>query len=113
LRHRSSEVSNELLVGFACLDPKNTFFMFDVEKLIGLEDLYDQDFSVLGRAMLREHFETYIIHVRMNVVFATCEDIESLFVKMVQTGKHVVFPLVYKLIELTLLLPMSTKHFWQ
>jgi hypothetical protein len=34
-----SEVSNELLVVFACLDPKNTFFMFDVEKLIGLEDL--------------------------------------------------------------------------
>jgi hypothetical protein len=51
--------------------------------------------------------------VRMNVVFATCEDIESLFVKMVQTGKHVVFPLVYKLIELTLLLPMSMKHFRQ
>jgi hypothetical protein len=41
----------------------------------------------------------------MNAAFATCEDIESLSVKMVQTGKHVVFPLVYKLIELALLLP--------
>jgi hypothetical protein len=55
--------------------------------------------------MLREQLETYIIHVRMNAAFATCEDIESLSVKMVQTGKHVVFPLVYKLIELALLLP--------
>jgi hypothetical protein len=60
---------------------------------------------------------SYIIHVRMNIVFATCEDIESLYVKMVQTGKHVVFTLVYKLIELALLLPVSTQmlreHFWQ
>jgi hypothetical protein len=46
----------------------------------------------------------------MNAVFATCEDIESLSVKMVQTGKHVVFPLVYKLIKLALLLPVSTAN---
>jgi hypothetical protein len=110
LCHRFSEVSNELLVGFACLDPKNTFSMFDLEKLVRLGDLYDQDFSVLDCAMLREQLETYIIHARMNAAFATCEDIESLSVKMVQTGKHVVFPLVYKLIELALLLPVSTAN---
>jgi hypothetical protein len=34
--------------------------------------------------------------------------VASLAIKMVQTGKHVVFPLVYKLIELALLLPVST-----
>jgi hypothetical protein len=28
--------------------------------------------------------------------------------KMVETGKHLVFPLVYKLIELSLILPVST-----
>jgi hypothetical protein len=81
--------------------------MFDLEKLVRLGDLYDQDFSVLDRAMLREQLETYIIHVRRNAAFVTCEDIASLSIKMVHTEKHV-FPLVYKLIELALLLPVST-----
>jgi hypothetical protein len=113
LCHRFSEVSSELLVGFACLDPKKSFSMFDLEKLVRLGDLYDQDFSVLDRAMLREQLETYIIHVRMNAAFVTCEDISSLSIKMVQIEKHVVFPLVYKLIELALLLPVSREHFRQ
>jgi hypothetical protein len=108
LCHRFSEVSSELLVGFACLDPKNSFSSFDIEKLVRLGDLYDQDFSILERAMLREQLETYIIHVRRHSAFATCEDIASLSIKMVETGKHVVFPLAYKLIELALLLPVST-----
>jgi hypothetical protein len=46
--------------------------------------------------------------VRRNAAFVTCEDIASLSIKMVQTEKHVVFPLVYKLIELVLLLSVST-----
>jgi hypothetical protein len=35
-------------------------------------------------------------------------DIESLAVKMDETEKHMVFSLVYKLIELSLILPVST-----
>ncbi|KAL5163431.1 Abscisic acid receptor PYL4 [Glycine soja] len=38
----------------------------------------------------------------------TYEDVQSLAMKMVQTEKHLVFPLVYKLIELALILPVST-----
>jgi hypothetical protein len=91
LCHWFSEVSSELLVGFVCLDLKNSFSMFDLEKLVRLGDLYDQDFSVLDHAMLREQLETYIIHVRRNAAFVTCEDIASLSIKMVQTEKHVVF----------------------
>jgi hypothetical protein len=65
--------------------------MFDLEKLVRLGDLYDQDFSVLDRAMLREQLETYIIHVRRNADFVTCEDIASLSIKMVHTEKHVFY----------------------
>ena len=108
LCHRSSEVSSELLVGFVCIDPKKSFSMFNLEKLVKLGELYDQDFIVVDRAILREQLETYIVHVRRHAAFSTCEDIASLSIKMVQTGKHVVFPLVYKLIELALLLPVST-----
>ncbi|RZC11904.1 hypothetical protein D0Y65_011911 [Glycine soja] len=67
--HRFSEGSNIILDCFSCLDPKNSFSKFDVDKLA---------------------------HV------------QSLAMKMVQTEKHLVFPLVYKLIELALILPVST-----
>jgi hypothetical protein len=108
LCHRSSEVSSELLVGFVCIDPKKSFSMFNLEKLVKLGELYDQDFIVVDRAILREQLETYIVHVRRHVTSSTCEDITFLYNKMVQTEKHDVFPLVYKLIELILLLPMLT-----
>jgi hypothetical protein len=49
LCHRFSEVSSELLVGFACLDPKKSFSMFNLEKLVKLAKLYDQDFTVVDR----------------------------------------------------------------
>lgn len=36
LCHQSSEVSSELLVGFVCIDPKKSFSMFNLEKLVNL-----------------------------------------------------------------------------
>ena len=39
---------------------------------------------------------------------STCDDVQSLAMKMVETEKHLVFPLVYKLIKLALILPVST-----
>jgi len=30
---------------FSCLDPKNSFFKFDVDKLVRLVDIYLADFS--------------------------------------------------------------------
>jgi hypothetical protein len=44
----------------------------------------------------------------MHASFVTCEDIQSLSMKMVQTEKHLVFSLIYKLIELALILPVLT-----
>ena len=46
--------------------------------------------------------------MRKHASFSTCEDVQCLAMKMVQTEKHLVFPLVYKLIELALILPVST-----
>ena len=40
--------------------------------------------------------------------FSSFKDIESLATTMVETEKHLVFPLVYRIIELALLLPVST-----
>jgi len=43
--HRFSEGSNIVLDCFSCLDPKNSFFKFDVDKLVRLVDIYLADFS--------------------------------------------------------------------
>src|SRR3954469_7842488 len=60
------------------------------------------------RETIRDQLETYVLQVKRNASFSTCEDVQSLAIKMVQTEKHLVFPLVYKLIELALILPVST-----
>lgn len=44
----------------------------------------------------------------MHASFSSCEDVQILAIKMVQNEKHLIFPLVYKLIELALILPVST-----
>ncbi|KAH1225889.1 hypothetical protein GmHk_11G032689 [Glycine max] len=106
--HRFSEGSNIILDCFSCLDPKNSFSKFDVDKLARLADIYHADFSYDDRGTIRDQLETYVLQVRRNASFSTCEDVQSLAMKMVQTEKHLVFPLVYKLIELALILPVST-----
>jgi hypothetical protein len=108
MNHRFTEASTELLMCFSCLDPKNSFSRFDVNSLARLAEIYGEDFSDHDRGVIRAQLETYILHVRRHAAFADCKDIESLSQKMVQTGKHLVFPLVYKLIELALLVPVST-----
>ncbi|XP_058741033.1 uncharacterized protein LOC131613375 [Vicia villosa] len=106
--HRFSEGSNIILDCFSCLDPKNYFSKFDVDKLARLADIYHADFSDDDRGTIRDQLETYVLQVRRNASFSTCEDVQSLAMKMVQTEKHLVFPLVYKLIEISLILSVST-----
>ncbi|KAK2363325.1 hypothetical protein QL285_088322 [Trifolium repens] len=43
--HRFSEEGNIVLNCFSCLDPKNSFSRFDVDKLARLADIYHEDFS--------------------------------------------------------------------
>ena len=106
--HRFSEVSSELLTCFACLDPRDSFSNFDVNKLARLTDIYLDDFSFDDRKRIRDQLETFIIHVRRVEAFRACYDLASLAMKMVELKRHEIFPLVYRLIELALLLPVAT-----
>ena len=45
--HRFSEVSSKLLTCFACLDPRDSFSNFDVNKLARLTDIYLDDFFLM------------------------------------------------------------------
>lgn len=58
--------------------------------------------------MIRDQLETFILHVRRVDDFVACHDLGSFAIKMVETEKHLAFHLVYRLIELALLLPMAT-----
>ena len=108
MNHRFSDSNKEVIACFSCLDPKNSFSKFDVQKLSRLAEIYSADFSNSDRTILRDQLETFVLHLRNHAAFSTCKDVESLATKMVETEKHLVFPLVYKLIELALLLPVST-----
>ena len=106
--HRFNEVSSELLTCFACLDPRESFSKFDVNKLARLTEIYLDDFSFDDRKKIKDQLQTFLIHVRRIEEFRVCQDFASLALKMVELNRHTMFPLVYRLIELALLLPVAT-----
>ena len=106
--HRFNEVSSELLVCFSCLDPRNSFSKFDVEKIVRLTEIYEEDFSDLDRSNIREQLQTFILHMRRVEQFKACHDFGSLAIQMVKSERDITFPLVYRLIKLALLLPVAT-----
>jgi hypothetical protein len=100
----------ELLLCVACLSPNDSFSTFNKEKLIRLafffilvNSLYIVDLIVLG-----DQLDTYIIDLRGDDEFSGIEGIASLAKKMIKTKKNLIFPLVYMLIKLPLLLPVAT-----
>jgi AMMECR1 domain-containing protein len=66
------------------------------------------DFSLDDRKAIKDQLSTFIIHVRRLEEFKVCHDLASLAIKMVELKRHIVFPLVYRLIELAMLLPVVT-----
>ncbi|XP_042448120.1 zinc finger MYM-type protein 1-like [Zingiber officinale] len=106
MNNRFSESSTEVLTCIACLDPNDSFSQFNIGKLLRLAELYPEDFSLTDCVILEDQLETYIQNVRGE--FSMIEDLGSLAKKMVETGKNTVFSLVYRLIELALVLPVAT-----
>ena len=108
MNHRFSEASTDLLDCIACLDPKNEFSNFDMDKLAHLVDLYPVDFTSTGRIFLSQKLQFFLSDMRIDDRFFNVEDLGSLAKKMKETMKYRVFPMVYRLVELTLLLLVAT-----
>ncbi|XP_010237814.1 uncharacterized protein LOC100842165 isoform X2 [Brachypodium distachyon] len=102
------EKSTQLLRCIACLNPKNSFANFDGDKLIELAKIYVADFSEYDCVTLRDQLATFVVDVRSDEEFSKCNDLGNLAVTMVQTDRHTCYPLVYRLIELALILPVAT-----
>ena len=108
MNHRFNEVSTELLDCMSCLNPANNFSKFNIDKLIRLADIYVEDFTQAERFLLRYELPTFLTNIRRSEEFNACPYVSTLARLMVQTTKHRTFQLVYRLIKLTLILPVAT-----
>ncbi|KAL4594939.1 hypothetical protein ACB092_12G055100 [Castanea dentata] len=108
LNNRFSEVTTELLLCMACLNPSDSFSAFDIQKLTRLAKFYPSDFSETDVLALDNQFQTYIVDMRTNNEFLELKGIGDLARKMVETNKDVIYPLVYLLVKLVLTLPVAT-----
>ncbi|XP_057791317.1 uncharacterized protein LOC131008458 [Salvia miltiorrhiza] len=108
LNDRFSEANTDLLLSVACLCPDDSFSAFDKHRLINLARFYPQDFSTFQIEALDDQLETYILDMRSTDGFGRLKGIGALAQKMVETKKHEVYPLLYLLITLALILPVAT-----
>ena len=108
MNHRFSEVSSELLVCMACLNPRNSFSNFDVDKLVKFAEIYAEDFDIAEITVLPSQLRGFIGCARRNQVFLGCTELSQVSEIMVKHGMHKSYPLVYRLIELTLILLVAT-----
>ena len=108
LNSRFNEASFELLLCVACLSPNDLFAYFNKEKLLRHAQFYPNDFSIVKLNTLNNQLETYILDMRSSDELATLKGIGQLVGKLVKMKKDVVYPLVYKLVTLSLILPVAT-----
>jgi hypothetical protein len=108
LDDRFTETSTKLLLCVACLNPSDSFSAFNKEKLICLALFYPSEFSIVDLVVLSDQLDTYIIDRCGGDEFSGIKGIASLVEKMIKTKKNLIFPLVYMLIKLSLLLPVAT-----
>ncbi|XP_058181281.1 uncharacterized protein LOC131299720 [Rhododendron vialii] len=108
LDNRFNEVSTELLLCVACLNPSNSFASFDEQRLNRFAKFYPKDFSCIELLAILDQLENFIIDVRSSFEFSNLKGIGDLAQKMVETRRDIGYPLVYKLLKLALVLPVST-----
>ncbi|XP_022850561.1 zinc finger MYM-type protein 1-like [Olea europaea var. sylvestris] len=108
LNDRFSEVSTELLLCLACLCPDDSFSAFDKDKLIRLAKYYPKDFSKIQLMTLDDQLRNYIVDMRSNKEFRELKGLSELALKLVETKRNKVYPLVYMLVTLGLTLPVAT-----
>ena len=108
LNNHFSEVTTELLLCMACLNPSDSFLAFDIQKFTRLAKFYPSDSSETDVLALDNQLHTYIVDMCSNDEFLELKGIGDLARNMVETNKDVIYPLVYLLVKLLLTLPIAT-----
>ena len=91
----------------ACLNPSESFVAFDMEKLIRLAKFYPSDFLGTDILALGSQLQNYIFDMHNNDLFLKLQGVNELAEKLVNTGKHDTYPLVYLLVKLVLTIPVA------
>lgn len=83
-----------------------------MKKVAQFVDIYDPNFSIIsGHIAIKDQLEIFIHPVIMLgefMILVVALDLVSLAMKMVETKRYTIFPLVYHLIELAMRLPLAT-----
>ncbi|KAK4269940.1 hypothetical protein QN277_023034 [Acacia crassicarpa] len=109
LNDRFDNVNIKLLECLSCLDPRDSFANFNNEKLIEFARFYPSEFDELADIpFLSSSLDNFIVDVRADSDFVNLQTISDLALKMVEKRKDIVYPLVYLLIKLALVLPVAT-----
>ena len=108
LNDRFTVTTTELLICVACLSPANSFSAFDKQKLIRLTSFYPNDFSTHDCMVLEDQLDSYEYDMRYSSEFEGLKGLGELAQKMVETKRSGVYPLVYRLLKLALVLPVAT-----
>jgi hypothetical protein len=96
------------LVDILILSPSNCFASFDLDKLVRLAEIYAEDFYIGDISLVRNQLRDFIGRVRRNKHFLGCTELSQVSEIMARLGMHNAYPLVYRLIELTLILSVAT-----
>ena len=73
--HRFNEASSEVIINFSCLDPRDSFARFNVNKIARLTEIYHEDFSDYEHEHIHETLDLFVIHMRRVDEFRACLDI--------------------------------------
>jgi hypothetical protein len=108
LNEQYNEISLELLFCVACLNPINSFQIFNKDMLIKLTSFYPREFKNVNIATLGYQLDTYIHDVKLDDKFYIVWNLNDLSKKLVETKKNGVYSYVYLLLKLALLLSVTT-----
>ncbi|KAL7606092.1 hypothetical protein Lser_V15G19753 [Lactuca serriola] len=99
---RFSEVGTDLIENMAALSPCDSFSSFDKAKLLKLSEIYKNDFNDSERAQLNGQLDIYYHSLLHDEKFFNMKGIAYISHLLVETGKHLPFPLLYRILKLTL-----------
>ena len=93
----------------ATLDPQlQELHGFDKSKLVKLAKFYPDDFSFMECISLEQQLGIFIDNIRHDQRFKDLKSLGDLAYTMVETHKHIAYPLVYRLLKLVLTLSVAT-----
>ncbi|XP_023731068.1 uncharacterized protein LOC111878805 [Lactuca sativa] len=111
LNHRFNEANTKLLLCIACLCPRMSFKAFDLDKLMEMATIYKEEFRTeYDLQVLEVELKNYINDVQEDEHFNQLKSIRELAKKMVEEKKHIIYPKVYLILKLALILPVATAN---